>query len=130
MNAENNSCFRCGKPGHRKADCPERRTPVAKTPPGSPPERGDRKTAAAGPSVPPRRPDEEIADSRAWANQIRHNNPTLGPADCGDDSDVYDSEFRRHAGRGPVHLCLLRERAREQITRDQADADEDGGTAA
>jgi hypothetical protein len=38
----------------------------------------------------------------------------LGHTGCGDDSDVYDSAFRRTVRLKPRHECQLRELAREQ----------------
>lgn len=53
-------------------------------------------------------------DAHAWANWIRSDCPVLGAIRCSDPADVYDSEFRRWAGLQPVHLCQLRELARQQ----------------
>ena len=53
------TCFNCGETGHLAAACPAQ----AATPP--------RRTYDN--KIPPRRPEHEIADARAWADAIRHD---------------------------------------------------------
>ncbi len=70
MDLDNVACFRCGKYGHLKANCPSR------TPPGSEdlPPRSPEAHAAHNwqpPPVPARKPPGEIADAEAWANHVR-----------------------------------------------------------
>lgn len=65
--------------------------------------------------VPPRLAPEEIADAHAWANRIREADPRFGAPTCGDPADVYQSPFRRAVGLPPVHVCILRDIARDQL---------------
>jgi len=52
------TCYRCGKTGHARSDCPRNNLAVAAEPiPDHP--------------VPPRRPAQEVADTEAWAASIR-----------------------------------------------------------
>jgi len=113
-------CFACGGTDHVKANCP-RRTPRTTAPPGRALEgrtgtgKKNNVINLADRRPPPRRNDSEIADGPGWANQIRQSDPaTFGPPACGDNSDWYDSKFRRQARLGRVHICVLRERARQQ----------------
>ena len=62
-----------------------------------------------------RRIRDRDASAHAWAEYTRQASPgVFGMSHCGDPSDVYDSPFRRWAGLPPVHLCRLRQLAREQ----------------
>jgi hypothetical protein len=117
-------CFRCGKSGHRRADCDQgtRRQPTAPPDPADAVPARIRKTidgdpVCASPGLEPRRPAEQIADSHAWANRIRLTDKKHfgGYATCGDPADVYDSPARRAMGIAPVHRCVLRQMAAAQL---------------
>lgn len=62
-----------------------------------------------------RRPIPRTANAHAWAEHIRQQNPAIfGASHCDDPADLYTSEFRRWARLPAIHLCRLRELAREQ----------------
>ncbi len=51
--------------------------------------------------------------AHSWAEKIRRD---LGLAGiCTDSADIYNSEFRRFARLGSIHLCRLRKLAQEQV---------------
>lgn len=110
-------CYLCGQPGHRRADCPKKRVPVREEPPA-----GDAAAAAPkwrGNPVPPRRPESEISTrSHEWANHAR---ALLGELPtCGQQADLYASEFRRKEHLAPVHQCVLRQLAAAQVSESRA----------
>jgi hypothetical protein len=70
--------------------------------------------------VPERRSPEQIADAHQWANRIRQSNPLFGGPTCGDLADLYQSAFRCNDGRPPIHACVLRHMAREQLEAQEA----------
>lgn len=107
-------CFRCGKPGHPRSECPlgTRGRPGTPGPAqGAAPE-GEKKQWSVG--VPPRRAPHEIAaDPHGHANRIRELlgiHPTCPDPEC-----AYDSPFRRGEGLHPIHACQLRAIAAEQV---------------
>jgi len=103
------TCYRCGQPGHIKADCPTR---------------GSKKSPTAAPSkgapqpnnqIPPRRPAEEIADATVWADKIREHDPRMGENTCRMSDDIIDTPFRKLYGFGRTHGCVLRRLAARQL---------------
>ena len=70
MNMDNVACFRCGQVGHLRAACPQGKPLPAAVPAPDAPAPLDR-LPGYGVPIPPRRPEEEIADSRMWAGIIR-----------------------------------------------------------
>jgi Zinc knuckle len=111
------NCFKCGKPGHWAAQCPDRVPVAAKASPPATPASPSPVTWTKTPGLDYQLPELIAQDVHAHAQRIRL---TLGVLPhCGDPTDIYDSPARRSAGFRPIHLCQLRQIAARQLQEER-----------